>query len=151
MGTRAVIHADLGKVGYGKDIWIATHYDGNPEKLGRDIVNSIKEEVSKWKKSFGKDMNIDMGHIIQSAIVKASAEHHIDSMSTTGKKDFTKMYDDFAEYEYEVMPDGTVKVRTLDGFFTKAKKGEWEKLKGSIPVFSMLKKEISKKKLKEMI
>jgi len=125
MGTRAVVHVDLRKVGYGKDIWIATHWDGHPETLGKNLKQAIETE----KKVRGKDWKKDMGGLMQTAIGKATAEHHIDSYSLS-KEDFNKQYGDYAQFEYEINPKtGKIKFRPLKGFWLEnPQKGKWKSL-----------------------
>jgi hypothetical protein len=124
MGTRAVVH-------YGSD-WIATHWDGNPKNLGKDLQGQISKEINaekkKWGKEWNKMKNIAQPHALHKAIFKAGADHQIDFVSTLGKKDFDKLYGDFAEYEYEVNEKGKIKVRPRSGDWQNASTGEWKKL-----------------------
>jgi hypothetical protein len=123
MGTRAVVHVDLQPLGIGKDVWIATHWDGDPDSLGKDLVKTIKDEVKR------QGSNVHMGDALQVAVWKAAAEHSIDLSTTSGKKEFDKMYGDFAEYQYEVGKKGKVKVRPIGGEWGKQTKiGKWKKL-----------------------
>jgi hypothetical protein len=131
VGTRAVVHVNLEPVNYGKDIWIATHWDGDPDSLGKDLKKSITEEIAERKKSphVEKPSDVDMGSVLQTAVVKAVASHHIDLMSVEGKKDFDKQYGDWAEYEYEIDPKtGKIKFREREGEWKTAKIGKWKKL-----------------------
>jgi hypothetical protein len=127
MGTRAVIHVDLNPLSYGKDIWIATHWDGNPEQLGKSLKQAIEKEISDAKKE-GKKGETNMGDILQKAVWKAAADRHIDTSTTSGKKEFNRIYGDWAEYEYDVNPDGTIKVRERSGSWRENKTGNWKRL-----------------------
>jgi len=128
MGTRAVVHVDLRPVGYGKDIWIATHLDGNPENLGKDLRKEIAFQKNEFKRNF-PSIPLDMGSILQKAVARASALHNIDLMSVDGKGEFP--YGDYADYQYEVdAKTGKVKVRTLQGEWGSSiqKIGKWKQL-----------------------
>lgn len=127
MGTRAVVHVDLNPVGYEKDIWIATHWDGNPESLGADLKKAIAKEIYTAKKK-GSAFVSNMGGILQKAVWKGSADHHIDASSVNNKREFDELYDDFAEYEYDISPKGKIKVRKRKGTWSENRAGEWKKL-----------------------
>lgn len=144
MGTRAVVHVDLQPFSIGKDVWIATHWDGYPEGLGKTLKNEIQSELSKIR---GKYFNAYLGSALQKAVGKAAAEHSIDYMTTDGKKEFDKRYGDWAEYLYEVTPKGELKVKKLEGSWDEHKgklPSKWEVLK----TYSFTK---SKRKLKEVV
>jgi len=145
MGTRAVVHVDLRPFSIGKDVWIATHWDGYPKGLGETLKKALNEEIKKTKgeKAF-------LGSAIQKAVSKASAEHSIDLMTTDGKADFDKRYGDFAEYLYEIEPTGELKVKPLSGSWDKYKgksPAEWKTLKK----YSFDKKARSKKQLRNVV
>ena len=126
MGTRAVVHTDLRPAGIGKDIWIATHWDGDPASLGSDLRREIILQKKKWKKDYST-LKPNMGSIIQEAVVRASAGHSIDEMSTSGKSNFN--YGDFAEYEYEIdAKTGKIKVRERMGQWSENKAKKWKQL-----------------------
>jgi len=136
MGTRAVVHADLRPLGYDKDIWIATHWDGYPDGLGKNLAKAIKSEIETFKNRFPKikKKDYEWGSIIQKAVIKTSAEHSIDEFTNEGKEDFDKKYGDWAEYEYEVYFDKKrlkpiIKFRERSGLWKEAKVGEWKLLR----------------------
>lgn len=105
MGTRAVVHLSMEGTSVGKDIWIATHWDGYPEQLGKDLA----ELGRKLKTAERPD---DM---LQTDGVAVTAKRHIDEMTTDGETEFNRRYSDWAEWFYEVTPDGKVKVVELSG------------------------------------
>jgi hypothetical protein len=125
MGTGAVVH-------YGSD-WIATHWDGDPKNLGKDLQKQITKEVNEAKKHWGKEWNKMKSIVIQGAfhraVFKTGADHQIDFVSTMGKKDFDKQYGDYGEYEYEIDSNtGKIKFREREGDWSKGKAGAWKKL-----------------------
>lgn len=135
METRAVVHADLRPYNYGKDVWIATHWDGYPQSLGKNLQEALDNEVKDYKKVFKKKdvKDFDWGSIIQKAVVKASANHHIDEMSTDGKKEFDERYGDWAEYEYDISVNKKtgkviIKFRPRAGAWHEATIGKWKML-----------------------
>jgi len=136
MGTRAMIRID------GKD-FVATHWDGHPETLGKELV-SLPVKNKKTILSVAKKHNID----------SASAEIHsklnkerIESISKNQKLSasevkkgirrgdiiaiedyevgFIKNYGDFAEYIYDVR-DNSVYVAEGHGDYDATKKAEKE-------------------------
>ena len=145
MGTKAVVHVDLRPVNYGKDVWIATHWDGYPEGLGESLKEEIKKEISRAKekmKKFDAKGKIDMGAVLEKAVWKGAAEHAIDTSSTDGKSEFDKLYGDWAEYEYDVdAKTGKIKVRERTGDWQSAKIGSWKSLE----------KALAKEKLKKVV
>lgn len=110
MGTRAVVRADIRPFDYGKDIFIATHWDGDPEYLGESLRDALKNEVeTEVKRKEGRDEpRFDLGGIVQRAVFKGAAEHHIDKVTTIGEDDFDD-YGDFAAYYYKITPEGLIK------------------------------------------
>lgn len=123
MGTRAVVHVDLMPFHIGKNIFIATHWDGDPISLGKNLKAKIAEETKGIKKK-----DTEFGMALQRAVWKAAADHSIDSSTTGGKESFDKIYGDFAEYEYEILPDGRIKVRERSGEWQDNKTGNWKRL-----------------------
>lgn len=121
MGTRAVVHVDLMPFHIGKNIFIATHWDG--DALGKKLKAKIAEETEGLKKK-----DIEFGMALQRAVWKAAADHSIDFSTTDGKQSFDKLYDDWAEYEYVVNPDGTIKVRERTGSWRENRTGNWKRL-----------------------
>jgi hypothetical protein len=105
MGTRAVTHFKLGHTG--KDIWVATHWDGYPEQLGKDL----KELAGKVRKA--KDEKAD--DILQEQGVAVLAKRHIDYMSVDGEDEFNKRYGDWAEWFYELDDKGKLTKKSLSG------------------------------------
>jgi hypothetical protein len=139
MGTRAVVHVDLRPVGYGKDVWIATHWDGYPKGLGESLKEEIKKEISRAKEG---RREIDMGAVMEKAVWKGAAEHAIDTSTTDGKAEFDKLYGDWAEYEYDVdAKKGKIKVRERSGDWQSAKIGSWKSLETAL----------AKEKLKKVV
>jgi hypothetical protein len=130
MGTRAVVHVNLEPLGYGKDIWIATHWDGYPSVLGRDLKLAISKELNRAK----KEKSTDKGGFLQAGVYKGVADRSIDAVSTDGKKEFDKLYDDFAEYEYEILPDGKVRVRHQKDTWKEDKHDEWVPLEKALEI-----------------
>jgi len=100
MGTRAVSHVNLWSLGYGKDIYIATHWDGYPEDLGTRLKEAIETELKKHAEKFNN--LLDLGAVLQKAIFKACADHHIDEISTYNIEEFLNRYNDFAIYFYDI-------------------------------------------------
>lgn len=124
MGTRAVVHCDLQTVGYGKDLWIATHWDGTPDCLGKDLIEEVNKQIAIHHKLYDdvyKDGRIvDLGSCFQKGVGHACVEHHIDEYSSRGLEGFD--YGDFAEYLYTVSWDEkTQKVKV----HTEKLSGEW--------------------------
>jgi hypothetical protein len=126
MGTRAVVHADLQPLSYGKDLWIATHWDGDPAFLGKELAIEIREEIRKGGIDYG-GKNPDIGSSIQKAVGRVCANHHIDEYRFD-RADFDKSYDDFAEFLYEVLPDGSVRFKRLDNSWLERKESVWKKI-----------------------
>ena len=130
MGTRAVVHVDLQPFGIGKDIWIATHWDGDPDWLGKSLKNAIKAEIKLAKKQYAHDWksfkNSAMGSALSKAIWKGAADHSIDFSTTDGKAEFDKMYGDYAEYEYEITKTGKIKYREREGSWGEKTVRKWE-------------------------
>jgi hypothetical protein len=148
MGTRAVVHVDLRPFHIGKDVWIATHWDGYPKGLGKTLQKTIKSELSIIRK--GKYFTEYLGSALQKAVGKAAAEHSIDYMTTDGKEEFDKIYGDWAEYLYEVTPKGELKIKELTGSWDEHKgesPSKWKVLK----TYSFDKKTRSKRKLKQVV
>ena len=161
MGTRAIIRFE------GKPL-VATHWDGYPESLGKDLEKAHPKNPSAI-------LRIANRHTIDAADLSASSVKRLQekrfeyiSRMTKGKYsveqlkkldkeggqiNFTIMtpkeypignldnYDDFAEYEYNVEKDGSVKVRKLPGTY---KQNKYK----NIP-FKSLSRE--KRKLNEMV
>lgn len=108
MGTRAVVRANLHPHNVGKDIFIGTHWDGNPDVLGETLKKSIKKELEEVK-----DREVeDVGGAIQRGVFKGAADHHIDTVSTLGEEEFNQKYGDFAEYVYRITPEGLIEWTT---------------------------------------
>lgn len=141
MGTRAVVHVNLEPFHYGKDIWIATHWDGYPEGLGKTLERELSRAVKRVQE--GKD---DLGGALQKAVFKASAEHHIDLVSVDGMENFDKEYGDWAEYIYEIDKDLNLKVKKTSGLWgEREEQPNWKVLR------SFKDATRSAKKLREMV
>jgi len=128
MGTRAVTHFKLGHTG--KDIWVATHWDGYPDQLGKDL----KELAVRVRKVEG----LKRDDILQEQGVGVLAKRHIDYMSVDGEDEFNRHYGDWAEWFYELDDKGKLT--------KKAMSGEW---KGSpLSKGAVFTEEVRKKKHK---
>ena len=97
MGTRAVIRV-------GQGIRIATHWDGNPDSLGKDLATRIPAAVKRRVEEIKVSEDIVRHQEVVKTTWCVAAEHSIDFATTAGEANFRKIYDDFAEYEYEVSP-----------------------------------------------
>jgi hypothetical protein len=90
MSDRAVIHCG--------DIWIAVHYGGWPEALGKSLEKAVGS---------AKEDELDL----ENKVVKAASGHTVDLVLRVEKKDFDRIYNGNALHEYEVLDDRTIKVR----------------------------------------
>lgn len=95
MGIRATIRIN------GK-LMLATHWDGNPETLGRELA------ILRSKKMLNTTSIIRLAseHSINAAhpsIMRSAKKFNIMNKSATGGDIWNiKEYDDFAEYEYDI-------------------------------------------------
>jgi len=160
MGTRAIITKN------GKP-FIATHWDGYPESLGEDLMNT---KTDKEIVEVAKKHNIDFADL-RSPSIKAERERRFRNISkkTKGKYSVKKLkemakkgeqlrfgihtpefspidpikhYDDYAEYQYD-LKDGKWRIRELGDTWKKAEKGVWQPLKKAVAR--------AKAKLKKMV
>ena len=103
MGTRAVLRCNLEPFSYGKDLWLATHWDGMD--VGNTLAEYLKVEFAREHER-NKDLKLrDLGGSIQKACVKTAGEHHMDAASVDGEALFNQQYGDFAEYEWRLKPN----------------------------------------------
>lgn len=140
MGTRAMIDVN------GKP-FIATHWDGYPTSLGEDLLKMKKPTISNIVR-VAKQHQIDF---VDSSVQKKLNEERLKYLAkkhrlplTKIKKGFRrgqvisaedheilplKVYDDWAEYEYDIdTKTGEIKVRGITGSWMKKKAGKWNKI-----------------------
>lgn len=122
MGTRGVLHLKSYRIGRGKDVWVAVHWDAYA--LAQETTDAIERVLASDRVQRDGEVHrhAAMREVPQAALHTA-VDHTIDAMSTRGLDPFTDAYDDFAEYIVEVTFDrvnGRVLVaeRPLAGTFT---------------------------------
>ena len=133
MGTRAIVKFE-GKVT--PNVIIATHWDGYPEGLGKDLKESISQYKKRAQKAAKRLKISDRStkemweeEYIKKAVLHTCVDHFIDEQSNS-ISDFNKKYDDYAEYEYVVNYKGKIKYREREGsWLHPIKKGAWKLLK----------------------
>jgi hypothetical protein len=129
MGTRAIITIE------GKP-FIATHWDGNPDNLGRKIFSSSIAPDSLYPRTKRSDVD-KFEHLIKSV-----QSHTIDFAVPSVKKFLTDIakridpisnYGDYAEFQYDYKNDEWF-VRPLHGEWTETQhsKTKFKKLKDVI-------------------
>lgn len=151
MGTRAVVRANLEPFNYGKDIFIATHWDGMPDSLGQDLVKKIKKNL---RKGDPKNLSVDLGGSLQEAVFEATASHHIDTVSTIGEEEFNEKYGDWAEYVYRITPDGGVQYTEASGAWGGfLEDAQWKDIQGAEKVEEIVQaaKNKDEERLKELV
>lgn len=140
MGTRAMISVD------GKPM-IATHWDGYPDSLGRDLkklkskdIQSIIEVAKKHTIDFADNSirkKINEERIRQLAKKHRLSEKKIKEGIRRGgvisAEDYEispiKGYGDFAEFQYDIdSKTGKIRVRELSGMWGSGTKGKWKQL-----------------------
>lgn len=135
MGTRAVISIN------GKLI-IATHWDGYPSGLGKDIFKAFtREEIIEAANKRNIDFAIRsiMDQINAPRIKELAKKHNMteDAIIRGYRKGIVtaddylvgdiRNYGDFAEYQYD-LTDGEWKYRTVNGAWSENPKfGKWKK------------------------
>lgn len=141
MGTRAVIRVN------GKPMF-ATHWDGNPDSLGKDLAKLKNKTISDVMK-VAKKHTIDSASLmvrkrLNDERVKDIAKRH--KLSEKKVKDGYRRgniitvddyeignidnYGDFAEYEYDVnTKTGEVKVRPVSGEWSNKKSSKWSNIR----------------------
>lgn len=139
MGTRAIITKE------GKP-FIATHWDGYPESLGKDL-KKMPDLTNGSIIAVAKEHSIDFADnvvrkVLNKERIKELAQRHNLSEAEIkqgyrrgnimSSDDFEigniKIYDDWAEFQYDIR-DGKIYYRALSGSWLNAKKdGRWKRL-----------------------
>ena len=149
MGTRAVVRVNLEPLQVGKDIVIATHWDGYPDVLGENLVEEIKKETQKRAKK-GRDITTHTrADILQTAIYKGASESHIDYVNLHGLDAFNDNYGDWAEYVYKINPDGTVEYTEGRDALSNWDTANWKKVTGSTTIDNLA--ELKKKRMENKL
>jgi len=157
MGTRAMISID------GKP-FIATHWDGYPESLGKDLASLADPRMVDKLIAVGQSHSIDFADTsvqkelnalrikliaLKQKLPIAKVKKGIRRGNVLTSDDYEispiKNYDDWAEYQYDIdSKTGKIKVREISGSWQSRKKeGKWQPLSQAI--------EKAEKRLKKII
>jgi len=144
MGTRAVINFQ------GKPLF-ATHWDGDPQSLGSELAAkkartpseifsiAVKHQIDASSPEFRKKINDINAELVskrdkiplakvKSAFARGNTISRGVQTPENSPAGSMEAYDDWAEYEYDVNPDGTIKVRERSGSWRENKTGNWKRL-----------------------
>jgi hypothetical protein len=131
MGTRAMITID-------KKPFVATHWDGYPSELGKDLSRAktkeaiLKQAVKRSINSADKSVLKEANKLAIERIKKMpkNTRAGYEWALKSGKfVDDIKNYDDWAEYEYDYdTKTGTWMVRERDGSWRENRPKAWKKL-----------------------
>lgn len=142
MGTRAIITMN-------GDPIIATHWDGYPEGLGEDLKGimpdtTIEAIIAVAEKHSIDFIRNDIGEKVKAQRLNELVKKHNLSLAeikegkrrgaVTGNDDYEigdiAIYDDWAEYQYDVRPDG-IYCRELHGTWQQHRASDdWTRLGG---------------------
>lgn len=104
MGTRGITHLKAHRIGRGKDIWVAVHWDAYT--LAQETTTAIEDVLAS--DTLRRDGDVDQHRAMRKvpqAALHTAVDHTIDAMSCQGLDPFVDAYDDFAEYIAEVAFD----------------------------------------------